>query len=82
MFGFTEPYLFDKPIQLGFTVFSRNFKFNQAQQASISTGQKLTLPAAYLNSLQNYSQSSTGFTVSTSYAVPPLVQALRPDVLV
>jgi outer membrane protein insertion porin family len=67
MFGFTEPYLFDKPIQLGFTVFTRNFKFNQAQQASISSGQKLNLPTAYLNSLQNYSQSSTGFTVSTSY---------------
>ncbi len=70
MFGFTEPYLLDRPIQLGFTVFSRNYKFNQAQQASISTGQKQTLPPAYLNSLQNYSQASTGFTVSSSYAVP------------
>jgi len=67
MFGFTEPYFLDKPIQLGFTVFTRNFKYNQAQQASISAGQKLTLPTAYLNSLQNYSQSSTGFTLSTSY---------------
>jgi outer membrane protein insertion porin family len=66
-FGFTEPYLFDKPIQLGFTVFTRNFKYDQAKQASISSGQKLNLPTAYLNSLQNYSQQSTGFTVSTSY---------------
>jgi outer membrane protein insertion porin family len=66
-FGFTEPYLFDKPIQLGFTVFTRNFKYDQARQASISAGQKLNLPTAYLNSLQNYSQQSTGFTVSTSY---------------
>jgi outer membrane protein insertion porin family len=70
MFGFTEPYLFDKPIQLGFTVFSRNYKFNQAKQASISAGQSLNLPSSYLNSLQNYSQASTGFTVSASYAVP------------
>jgi outer membrane protein insertion porin family len=67
MFGFTEPYFLDKPIQLGFTVFTRNFKYNQARQASISSGQKLNLPTAYLNSLQNYSQSSTGFTVSASY---------------
>lgn len=67
MFGFTEPYLFDKPIQLGFTLFTRNFKYNQAEQASISSGQKLAFPTAYLNSLQNYSQSSTGFTLSTSY---------------
>jgi outer membrane protein insertion porin family len=67
MFGFTEPYFLDKPIQLGFTVFTRNFKYNQARQAAISSGQKQTLPAAYLNSLQNYSQQSTGFTVSASY---------------
>jgi outer membrane protein insertion porin family len=67
MFGFTEPYFLDKPIQLGFTVFTRNFKYNQAKQASISTGVKSTLPTAFLGSLQNYSQQSTGFTVSTSY---------------
>jgi outer membrane protein insertion porin family len=67
MFGFTEPYFLDKPIQLGFTVFTRYYKYNQAQQASISTGQKVNLPASQLNTLQNYSQSSTGFTVSSSY---------------
>ncbi len=70
MFGFTEPYFLDKPIQLGFTVFTRNYKYNQAKQASINTGTKSTLPPSYLNSLQNYSQQSTGFTVSTAYALP------------
>ncbi len=82
MFGFTEPYLFDKPIQLGFTVFSRNYKFNQAKQASISTGQKSNLPPTYLNSLQNYSQQSTGFTVSSFLCGAPHLQTLRADVLV
>jgi outer membrane protein insertion porin family len=67
MFGFTEPYLFDKPIQVGFTAFTRNFKYDQARQASISSGQRVNLPSAYLNSLQNYSQQSTGFTLSASY---------------
>ncbi len=67
MFCFTEPYLFDKPIHLGFTVFTRNFKYDQARQASIASGTKLNLPQSYLNSLQNYSQASTGFTVSASY---------------
>jgi outer membrane protein insertion porin family len=67
MFGFTEPYLFDKPIQVGFTAFTRDFKYNQARQASISSGQRVNLPTAYLNSLQNYSQQSTGFTLSASY---------------
>jgi outer membrane protein insertion porin family len=67
MFGFTEPYLFDKPIQAGFTAFTREYKYNQARQASISSGQRVTLPVSYLNSLQNYSQTSTGFTLSASY---------------
>ncbi|HUO60402.1 MAG TPA: outer membrane protein assembly factor BamA [Candidatus Acidoferrales bacterium] len=67
MFGFTEPYMFDRPLQMGFTVFTRRYNYNQLKQASISSGQQLTLPTSYLNALQNYTQSSTGFTVSASY---------------
>src|SRR5438105_4047961 len=67
MFGFTEPYLFDRPIQLGFTVFTSRYNYNEAQQYSILTGQQLNLSAPFLNALQNYTQSRTGFTVSTSY---------------
>src|SRR5215470_7222161 len=29
LFGFTEPYMFDRPLNLGFTVYSRRFDFNQ-----------------------------------------------------
>jgi outer membrane protein insertion porin family len=67
LFGFTEPYLFDRPLQAGFTVYTRKFNFDQAQQLSILSGQKLNLPSAYLQNLQNYSQSSTGFTLTSSY---------------
>ncbi|HEY2498110.1 MAG TPA: outer membrane protein assembly factor BamA [Candidatus Angelobacter sp.] len=67
LFGFTEPYMFDRPLTLGFTVYSRRFDFNQAQQASIAAGQQLNLPQSVLNQLLNYNQSSTGFTASTSY---------------
>jgi len=67
LFGFTEPYLFDRPLQFGFTVFTRKYDFNQAQQSSIIAGQKLNLPQNVLQTLQNFSQSSTGFTVSASY---------------
>ena len=67
LFGFTEPYLKDRPIQLGFTVYNRKFDFNQARQASIASGQQLNLPTSVLNQLQNFSQSSTGFTTSASY---------------
>ena len=69
MFGFTEPYAFDRPMQLGFTVFSSRYDYNQAQLASIQLGQQLNLSQNVLNTLQNYSQSSTGFTTSVSYAL-------------
>jgi outer membrane protein insertion porin family len=67
MFGFTEPYLFDRPIQFGFTVYTRRYNFNQARQTAILTGQQLNLPSPFLQNLQNYTQSSTGFSVSASH---------------
>jgi outer membrane protein insertion porin family len=69
LFGFTEPYLFDRPLQAGFTVYKRSFNYNQAKQASISAGQQLNLPTAYLNALQNYTQNSVGFTANVSYPI-------------
>ena len=66
-FGFTEPYLMDKPLQLGFTVYFRKSTYNQAQQTAILTGQSLNLPSAELQNLQNYTQSSRGFSVSLNY---------------
>ena len=67
MFGFTEPYLFDRPLQAGFTVYTNKFNFNQARQAAILTGQQLNLPSPVLQNLQNYTTSSTGFSLSLSY---------------
>jgi outer membrane protein insertion porin family len=67
VFGFTEPYLFDRPIQAGFNVYTRKTTYDQARQYAILTGQNLNLPSAYQQNLQNYSQSSTGATLSLSY---------------
>ena len=64
MFGFTEPYLFDRPISSGFTVFSSLYKFNQAQQAALLTGQAVSINPQFI---QNYNQNSTGFTIFASY---------------
>ena len=64
MFGFTEPYLFDRPISSGFTIFSSLYKFNQAQQAALLTGQQVSINPQYI---QNYNQNSTGFTTFASY---------------
>jgi len=67
VFGFTEPYLFDRPIQAGFNVYMRKISYDQARQYAIATGQNLNLPSAYLANLQNYSQSSTGTSLTLSY---------------
>jgi outer membrane protein insertion porin family len=65
--GFTQPYMFDRPLQFGFNVFGNKISYNQARQLSIFSGQSLNLPSASLQNLQNYSQSSVGFTTSISY---------------
>lgn len=67
LFGFTEPYMFDRPLQFGFTVYTRKYNYNQAKEADIQAQQQLNLPTGLLQTLQNFTQSSTGFTVSASY---------------
>lgn len=68
-FGFTEPYLRDRPIQLGFTAYLNDFHYDQAKEASILAGQNLSDYFAALGSsnLLNYAQNSHGFTITTSY---------------
>lgn len=67
VFGFTEPYLFDRPLQLGFQVYARKFIYDQARQAALLSGQQINLPSALEQNLQNYTQSSKGFSVNLSY---------------
>ncbi|MFL6436065.1 MAG: outer membrane protein assembly factor BamA, partial [Terriglobales bacterium] len=69
MLGFTQPYAFDRPLQLGFTVYTSRYDYNAAKNYSILTGTNLNLPTDVLNTLQNFSQSQTGFTVSASYPI-------------
>ncbi len=77
-FGFTEPYLFDKPIQAGFTVFYQRYSYDQGQQASILAGQNLIsyysaigsygCPTGQTNcNLLNYVTNGRGFTSFLSY---------------
>ncbi len=66
--GFTEPYAFDRPLQLGFTFYDRKYDFNQAQLSNIlGTQSSQTFSQSVLQSLQNFSQSSKGITLSASY---------------
>jgi outer membrane protein insertion porin family len=68
-FGFTEPYLFDRPISTGFTVFASRYNFNQAQQTSLALGYQVQLNP---NTEQNYIQNSDGFTLFASYPLKKL----------
>jgi len=65
-FGFTEPYLRNKPISLGVQVFTRKFDYNPAKSYAISNGQSANLTNAEQSLLTNYNQSTTGLTVSVS----------------
>jgi outer membrane protein insertion porin family len=68
-FGFTEPYLFDKPIQTGFTLYTQRFNYDQAREASILSGQNLIPLYQQLGTqnLLNYVSNGYGGTVFVSY---------------
>jgi len=69
--GFTEPYLFDRPIQAGISVYLRRFDYNQGRQISLLSGVNLQ---SFYNSLGsanvlNYVQDSKGISLSGSYLI-------------
>jgi outer membrane protein insertion porin family len=64
LFGFTEPYLFDRPVSTGFTIFNSQYRYDQQQELSVLAGQQVSLNPA---SAQNYVQNSKGFTVFASF---------------
>jgi outer membrane protein insertion porin family len=74
LFGFTEPYMFDRPLQFGFQVYTRRFDYNQVRETQILTGQQLNVSQAVQDNLQNYTQNSDGFSLSLSY---PLRRSLK-----
>jgi len=71
-FGFTEPYLFDRPISTGFTVFYSKFDYNTAQQEGLLFGQQVAIDPALQ---ENYNTDSKGFTIFASYPLRKLSKA-------
>jgi outer membrane protein insertion porin family len=69
LFGFSEPYLFDTPVQAGFTVFTRRFSFDAGREASLFSGTNLTPFYESLDpeNILDYRQNSAGFTAYASY---------------
>jgi outer membrane protein insertion porin family len=66
VFSFTEPYLFDRPISTGFSVFSTEYRFDQARD--VFGLDPDDLPEGFgLENRLNFNQSRKGFTVFSSY---------------
>src|ERR1700734_1804186 len=69
VFAFNEPYLRNKPVSVGFQVFSRKSDYNSARNYAQVTGQSSNLSAAQQSLTQNYNQSSTGLNFSVAYPI-------------
>ena len=65
-FSFTEPYLMDRPISAGFTIFKSEYRFDQARDIFGLNPDDLPIGLGFENRL-NYEQSRQGFNVFTSY---------------
>ncbi len=65
-FGFTEPYLRNKPISLGVQVFTSKTDYNPAKSYGIANNQSQNLTNAQQSLLTNYNTATTGLTVTTS----------------
>lgn len=67
LFGFTQPYLHNRPLNFGFQIFNQKQDYNAAKNYQATTGAAANLTAAQQSLTQNYNQASTGFNFSLSY---------------
>ena len=65
-FSFTEPYLMDRPISAGFSVFKSEYRFDQARDIFGLDVNNLPIGFGFEDRL-NYQQSRKGFNLFTSY---------------
>jgi len=69
MFGFTQPYFHNRPLNLGFQLFNTKSDYNAAKSAS-ATSASANLTSAQQSLLQNYNNSTVGMNASVSYPLP------------
>ena len=65
MFGFSQPYVRNRPLNVGFQVFNNKQDYNAAKNSQSSSKDNLT--AAQSSLTQNYNQASTGMNFSIGY---------------
>ena len=66
-FGFTQPYIKNRPIQVGFQIYNNKQDFNAAKNYQATTGISANLTSAEQSLTQNYNQAATGLNFSVSY---------------
>src|SRR5438093_381406 len=64
--SFTEPYLFDRPLTAGFSVFKSSFRYDQAREVFGLDPSRLPQASSLENRL-NFTQQGSGFNVFSSY---------------
>jgi outer membrane protein insertion porin family len=65
LFAFNEPYLRNKPLNVGFQVFDRKTDYNASKSYSLSGSSNESSAVSSL--LQNYNQGEKGFNLSVAY---------------
>jgi outer membrane protein insertion porin family len=67
LFGFSQPYVRNRPLNLGFQLFNTKTDYNAAKNYQTATGTAVNLSAAQQSLTQNYNQASDGMNFSISY---------------
>lgn len=70
VFGFTEPYVRNKPLELGFQVYDSKTDYNASKNYSLTGNPSANYSSATKSLLQNYNQKSMGYSLSASYQLP------------
>jgi outer membrane protein insertion porin family len=67
LFGFSQPYVRNRPLNVGFQIYNNKSDFNAAKSYQTTSGTAPNLSAAQQSLTQNYNQASTGLNFSLSY---------------
>jgi len=70
LFGFTQPYFHNRPINMGFQLFDNKSDYNAAKNYATTSGASANLTAAQQSLVQNYNNATIGFNGSISYPLP------------
>jgi outer membrane protein insertion porin family len=66
-FGFSQPYVHNRPLNVGFQIYNQKQDFNASKNYAAQTGQSANLTQAQSSLVQNYNQGSNGLTFSLNY---------------